>query len=348
MLGIARASQYAGWAGGPLKPAFKSTSTLTKTLSLSGASLLLSGPAVGEITNISLNTTATFDITGMTAVSEYNNKKMLLSSTVLPSLDSGLSDGYYGSLGYISLTYPGYEDSTAPGKLNSNIDVSLYIDNGQLEIRAGWDTGEANRVKLAGAYTDWTSTWLTFVFAASNDSADFAGHTGGGTWGADRLSVYNSETGQLLGTSDNAPSTEFVDRIGLSDFTSTTVSTTGSDSTVNRISWQAFNGGGQQFRLSNMWFTLGQTIDPASIVTGTQASSVWTTMPSQVLGGNVSALVTIGLSDYELDGTQDYYATQTNMGKFTQTDDRFNSVWTIPTADFLNQWSTTLIPKDET
>ena len=352
MLGIARHSQYAGWGQTALRPSFDNTSTITKTLTPGGFSFLIDG--FGR--NWEVNTSgSTIDITGLTSVSGYHDYKSLMSVTFYLPFPSGLSDGYYGIIMAVEAAYDGYSDPSNAGKTNSNQQFIIDIVSGQFRFATGWDTGGPPYLTLPGPYTDWTNKWLTIVYATTDDHTDFANYSANTTPPSgydniyDRAAIYQSETAELITYADNTSTTEFQGgRVALSDFTSNTVYlSSAQDPDYIRIT--GFGGGGEEYRLSSFFYSLGQTIDPAGIQPGDLSSTLLTSHPNPVAFTNGTALVKCGLVEYEelTPSVNLNYFIEENAGKFSESNGRVIEISTDAT-DFQSGISTTIIPKDKT
>lgn len=352
MLGIARHSQYAGWGQVALRPAFASTSTVSKVLTPTTAGSLLVN---GTDRNWNVDHSGSIDISGLTSVSNYHDYKVFGSVTFYLPFPSGLSDNYYGTLLQFQSTYSGYSNPSNPSATQNYMSINIDIVNsGKLQITYGNDNNNP-KIITTDSYTNYTNRWLTVVYGSTDDYNDFANYSGSTSTQVsgydniyDRVALYDSEDGELLAQADNTASAYWQGgRVSLSDFTATSIGTLNTSSEY--MAFDGFAGGGQDHRLSSFFFTLGQTIDPAGISAGDLASTVWTSHPNPVAFTNGTALVKAGLVSYTTSGSpvDHHYITEDNAGKYSQANDRVIDIDCDATS-WSTGYSTTIKPKDRT
>ena len=367
MLGLARHAQYAGWGTGPLKPKFAVNSRVDKTIYSNTAYSLL------DVSwNLGPNESGTYvDLSNLDNATDYHDYKSLISFTFyMPSSEftGTLTGGFSG--GSWSFNSPFYTMQAGGNSCTRN--VTAWFQNNVLRVGGGainFGQSDASGYYYwpwtdIGTYTDYTDTWLTLVYASSDDSADFAGYDTSTNTRASpttsgpihqRLSLYKTNTGELIKSVD-ANSIAISNWVAVSDYTSQSsvgISTGDSEHFIA----QSFGNGQTRLRWSNFWFTQGQMIDPGAIQMGTIESSLFSQEPSPALGNNVTAILCSGLHDFDYTDTGDgsynskyYHIKNTNPGRFVQPDDRITTpIYERASPD--NAWteaySTTIIQKDE-
>jgi hypothetical protein len=324
MLGLGRASQYAGWwGGGPLVVSITADAEL--------ASAVYQTPAYSFLYNASdrawsINNSGTYDLTGYSSLSGFNNLRYTTVQTVYLPWPSGLSDGYYGSPINVSLKQSGQTDLSLNGVLD--------IVSGSLKISYGYANNQPS-VTLPGAYTNYTNRWLTFVNCGAETSSVYTNYAPTGT-GTNylRLAVYDTETGELLGKTDRQDSSS---RRSISAYGTSVSAQSGA---TNCVAINGFSGGGEQIRQSNLWYSFGTMFDPE-----TETSGSWRTTRIPETVGTGSAWLSQSFTTYAIDSTPDDYYADSATGIYSVASD-FNLKFADSTSAFTTGYSTTIIPKD--
>ena len=204
MLGLGRASEYAGWWNTGLKKiSFTGTSAMTKTVQQSPSYSLTSDQAGSGVTFTGVNAdtfsgvtvaAGAVNTTGLTGFTGYNASRLTIVHSFYLPWASGLTS-ISGSLNVCNLEYT----SSSAYYFGQNVQIS---SGGVLSFS---NTSFGSPLTLSGSYTNYTNKWLTFVTSAAETSSVFQNWTGG-TQGSNtvayRNALYNSLTGQLIASVD--------------------------------------------------------------------------------------------------------------------------------------------------
>lgn len=345
MLGLGRASQYAGWwnTGGAIKIDIPVATTVsqaayqTPVFTWNGGNYGVSGGF-----QIPYNSgSPALNVSGYDSLSGFNAVKTTYIVTFQPKWDTGLTSADTN-----------FRFSINPNSSNYDQGIKASISSGALNIVAGsinGSGGPGDAFNLPGAYTAYTSGWLTVVWCQSNTSSDYTAWTGTGTGTVyTRLAVYNTQTGALIKLHDQATSAGSFPNIG--------TMITGSGGTVNldnsgyNVSWD-FYGTNSTYQgvLAQSWISLGTMFDPVGIKA---TDSTWlTTRPNNTIGSG-KAWLNYQWTDYELYApAQTYYLTDTSGGDLLTGSTNNRQAQIAPYAssgptEFAYSYSTTNIPKD--
>ena len=347
MLGLGRASQYAGWwnAGGPVvidipvATAVSQAAYQTPVFSWNAGIFNTSGgfQVPGSSGTPALN------VSGYDSLSGFNSVKQTFVCTWQPKWDTGLtSAGLQWRFSINNNTTPDYDQG-----------IQASINSGKMRISAGSISGSggpSDVMDLAGVYSDYIDDWLTVVWCQSNSSSDYTAWTGTGTGTVyTRLAVYNTQTGALIKKSDVAQSAGAFPDIG--SMITNSGGTVGLGSGTYSVEWDWSQADATYENvLAQSWISLGTMFDPESVKA---TNSTWlTTRPSATIGGG-KAWLNWQFTEYEnfSSGTR-YYLTDTSDDLLTgSTNDRQASMapygGTPSATDQFNfGYSTTNIPKD--
>ena len=336
MLGLARASEYAGWwSGGAIvididvatavsQAAYQtpSFSWQTQATTLQSDQLSYNG-----------NATARIDLTGYSSLTDYNRYRFTNMSSIYLNWPSGLSDGYYGTQS-IGVFDAGSVNNFAPT-------WTVNIVSGQLQF--GWYAfGGGTTTTLPGAYTDWTSKWLTIVFSCAETDSVYTNwnptNTGSGYY---RVAVYDTQAATLINKTDyrtSLPNAPDYSTMATSLPVTTNTATDGTNWTIAANS--------ETFNTANFWYCFGTMWDPLSVIS---TDTTWlTTRPNQTIGTGV-AWANISYTDLVNYSGLYYGIKRTNSDRYSQAQDAemvggTGYFWTAATVT--QSQNTTNIPKD--
>lgn len=291
MLGMAQASQWAGWWSGAVTSftgvsAFASTSQTDPNYSVRILQTSIPGASF-SYSNTAATERGSFNITGLTGFSGYNNYRAAHAvSMYLPSAQ------WTGSL-------PDQEAAVVVCVISnssaSNSFYNMFVRTetvaGVIRLKMQYQPGFGASLDcyLPGPYTDWTDRWITVTASQSNTASSFS-NWNESTTGAlfVRIRVFDSETGTVIGeaktgtsalvTSDYALSSVFGWDPGLASLATTLYTTTVSGQSLDV---NCFCSNGMSQVLSNRWHSLGQTFDPLTVTD----RSWLTATPSAEIGG---------------------------------------------------------------
>ena len=340
MLGIGRASEYAGWwGGGPLKVAFTSTSTLGTSIYQTPTYSWLGNFTTGQIDGVS---TGSINLTGLSGFTGYNNlRSVRVTHMYFPS--SVWASAAAGSIVFT----PAADLNNAGTQYPYQFQVSLFTNGAVKNIAIQGiflSFNGSNSVTLPGAHTQYLDTWITVVAATAETSTVFSSWTGG-TAGTDtqatRIAAYNTATGALIVKSD-----AWRNSTTSSPAWPTLTSITNPLPLEFGAAWYMNYGlttkTGYDTRIAGDWVCFGTMFDPLA-----ETNTAWRTAlpPAQI--GNAQSWMNVqfsrssnvgGVAFYGTSSTQDLYSEAANNQV------RFNDV--SSQADFDANVSTTIIIKD--
>jgi hypothetical protein len=337
MLGLGRASQYAGWwSSGAINISIPVTTTVSQaayqTPSFSWQTQDVSLDSNQQSFNG--NATARIDLTGYPALTGFNNTRFTQMLSIYINWPGGLSDGTQAGLG------SGVNDSTNSQGAGTNINIL----SGQLSFE-WYNFPGGQTTTLTGPYTDWTNKWLTLVFSGAETDSVYTNWspTGTGT-GYYRFAVYDTQEGTLIKKSDyrTTPS-------NLPDLTTLPTSLPvdfGPDTT--NYSFGTLSPNTSSINTANYWYCYGTMWDP---VTASATDTTWlTTRPNNTIGTGV-AWVNLSYTDVVNYSGSDYGIKRTNDDLYSQAQDAemvggAGYFWTAATVT--QSQNTTNIPKDKT
>lgn len=314
MLGLARASEYAKWWNQKLIVAFSGSGAV--------ASIQQQSPEFNYLsTNSEINNdvSGTYNLTGLTGFTGYNNLKTLCFFHVyMPSSSwpSGLAQGPYGNP---------LNQQLRQGSTNYDFSCDLRIgestgptlDCFRFRYLATPFPGVVN-VQTPTVYTNWLDMWMTVIFASSNTSSTFSGWTGTSSGSLFvRAQIVNTLTGVVIAQADNT--TAATPTVGttwpnLASLPSSIPSdiTSGADglkiySTANST---------YSFYIGGMYDSWGQTFDPKSAT-----NTSWRTANPSASLNSITAWNNCQFTNYNTSGTN-YYLQAAGQDLFSQTSNR--------------------------
>ena len=202
MLGAARASQYAGWWGGP--PKFVSTSQTTVACSgkyLDAVSITPNGWGMP-------GNTRSFDNTGV--VSGAKGTQVITFKYQAQSNFTWTTDTFRTNYQYIDtgsganlLTIWNYFYQNTVETWDSML--ARTVTGNYLSIKASFGSYEYFTLTGNLPWDDYANRWLTAIISYSDSQTDFSDWTGttGGTNWYQRIVLQDAVTGQLISTTDS-------------------------------------------------------------------------------------------------------------------------------------------------
>jgi hypothetical protein len=336
MLGLGRASQYAGWwAGGNPSVTFSATSALgysnrqTPSYSLlcNTQSLPYSTLSTGEI-----------DLTGYSSLTGFNNGKLTTVNTFRPewpdpieSTTDFVAANFFNELGQGGTAY------------FLNVTLGLYNNNTQVYIQS---PGAFTNTGLAVSVV--RDRWITLVTSISNSQSDYVNWTGTQTSGTAyiRQCLFDAVTGELIYRADIRNNT-----------TLPTVSSMPDTIPTNQIGDDYLFSGGfgsglaetilYEFRWSNHWISVGTMFDPLG--TAAMADTSWrTTKPSATIG-TAKAWFNIQTTEFEyIPGSpENHYVTASGMDLYSEPNDRVVKDGGYGGSQWGDAYSDTIITTDQ-
>jgi hypothetical protein len=291
MLGAARASEYAGWwsAGN-----ISATANLTSVSSINYArkitptySYLMeinsAETPVGYNTTLFGTSTQYIDITGLTGFTGYNN----LNGTVVQHFYLPWS-GKTGAATNGQLRF----DIKQSGSLRSTvINTGQNGGSGKLDVSVDY-SGGGMTLDTPDSFTTYNDRWLTVVFSTSNTASNFSSwssSSGSGNVYA-RIALYDTQAGTLIAKRDQ--------RLGEPGWDlSTLPANLTFNPDVDSIQIFGYPGGtfanDNDYRIQNIWLTLGTMFDPL-----TTTDTTWLTSNPNKQIGNAVAWFNSQFNDY--------------------------------------------------
>jgi len=345
MLGLGRASEYAGWWSGgaiviniPVATSVNQAAYQTPTFSWQTQP----GPQNSNQSSPDYfypsGNYGNVDLTGYTSLTGFNDRRSTMMYSIYLNWPPGSPDDFYGQT-----TFNWNTSSVAAYHYNA-----WDIASGQVSVNYGGQVGSGNyndNVKLDGAYTLYTDKWITVIISSAETSSVFTNWTGTGSGNTYyRIAFYDTELGTLIKKKDtlttNGPFPSIssmgntVPVTGNTTVSSTSWSLTSSDDTIN-------------YNASNYWISAGTMWDPE---TAKATDTTWlTTRPNETIGTG-KAWVNVPYASLTTNGTGQGIK-QSSTDLYTQA----NSV--VMSGTSTNSWAnavvsqsqnTTNIPKDKT
>lgn len=354
MLGLGRASQYAGWwnQGGPLVINIDAPGAVSQSIYQQPAfSFEYGNTTVGSPTGSELNTSGDIDLTGYSSLPTANNNRWVMSTTFRLEWPSGLSSGG------VDTTFNFFHSA------NFHIDSGLYASgfwslNQFTQLRAAGGLAITSRIEsdyginrivheFPGSYEDYNHRWLTCIYSCAETSSVYEGYnsTSGITTGSyyTRCCLYDTETGELLDTADGRfnPTNGFVPF--LSAPTTMPANTSGTDGIYVNATY--YNGTTETpIRITNMWAAYGTMFDPGNL----PDKSIFTARPNNTIGDAV-AWYNLCFTDDQDVGGGNWYVTATNEDLYSVSGNAaYQLTYSGGNTVLSTCQSTTIIPKDQT
>lgn len=282
MLGLGRASEYAGWwSGGAINISIPVATTVSQAAYQTPSFSWLTINSPQNANQYSLDgyypsgNYGTVDLTGYTALSGFNDRRATMMYSIYLDWPPGSPDDYYGQ-------------QTWNWQVSSSDLAYFYnawnIASGSVRLNYGGIAGAGNynaSVTLPGAYTDYTSKWITVVMSSAETSSVFANWNGTGSGNTYyRIAFYDTAAGTLIKKQDTiATNGPFPSISSMGN----TVPVASSASTA-QTNWNIIKGGtaGVDFSTANWWGSAGTMWDPE---TAKATDTTWlTTRPNSTIG----------------------------------------------------------------
>ena len=356
-VGMARASEYAGWwGGGPLIITITSDSTISQAV-YQTPSFSFNDPgdtngsdqtALQTFQSGSFGSDPTVNLSGYTSLTGFNDYATTVFSTFKPNFASGIANST--SVAQWELKQVNNGTTKFPNYINLAV-----MSTGRLGFNSTFDTN----FTLPGPYTDWTSTWFTVVYSTAESSTSFTNWAAAvptSTQYAFRRCIYNTETGALLLKIDSVVAKSsfsyftaqswITDSGGTIDYSDASSS---GDYTFRIIcnSGGFYGANAQPLTETNHWFSYGTMFDPETVKT---TDSTWLTTRPDAQIGNAKAWCNMQFVGYEAVSNASpylYSVSTSGMDLMSQASNRqAQLVNSVTLTDWTNNYSTTNIPKD--
>ena len=317
MLGLGRASQYAGWwSGGPAVVTMNTVSTLDYAVEQTPSFSWLNTPSTsttpvqgypGKEAGFAPGNISVSDVPSLTGYNNNNWTQVITFAISYPTSGLSPNDGYK------------YDQKFEGSGGNFTGNFAWVLSNTGNRLQINWPG--TNSITLpATNYYDYNDRWLTLVVSFSNTTSSFSNWTGTGTGTYYyRMLVVDTETGEKIAQADAPQSSR---PFGMpADFSTWISAASGNISTVRGSSYSysiGFASGGfpnDNLRLAGYWVSFGTMFDPLTVT-----DTSWrTTRPSAQIG-NASAWLNCQFAG--VGNTASYvtaWSTASGMDRFTPT-----------------------------
>lgn len=315
MLGIGRASEYAGWWS---QGNITATANLTSVSSLSYArkitptySYLMevnsSGTPIGyDTVQFGPASYQYVDITGLTGFTGYNNLNMTMVQHFYLPWASQTGAFTNGQMRF-DIKQPSYfAKSTA-------INSGQNGGSGKFYVSVDYPGGSIT-LDTADSYSNYNDRWLTVVFSTSNTASNFSSwssSSGSGPVYA-RVSLYDTQAGTLIKKQD-----QLLGDPGW-DLSTLPTNLSFSPDETSYIQIFGFPGGtfanDYDYRIQNAWISVGTMFDPL-----TTTDTTWLTSNPNKQIGNAVAWLNSQFNNYTYRYDYDTTGTQ-GVSKISNTD----------------------------
>jgi hypothetical protein len=342
MLGLGRASEYAGWWNTGLQSvAFTSTSTLGTSIYQTPTYSWLLNNSTRNINGV--GSSGTVDLTGLTGFTGYNNlRSTRIAHFYFPST---VWNSAAAQTIAVVQSHDLYNSGTQyPFQVQISLDTSGAIKVFRF-ASLFLSFNESGGVTLPGTHTQYTDTWLTVVSVSAETSsvfASWAGGTQGTNTQATRLAVYNTATGVLIARSDawRNSTTATPTWPTLSTITNPLPQESGPNWSIDIT---AYTQTGYDTRIAGMWVGLGTVFDPLS-----ETNTSWrTAMPAETIG-NAQSWMNIQMSRYQdlEPANPAFYGNASGQDLYSQSSNQVIVYGSADQATFDVGYSNTIIIKD--
>jgi hypothetical protein len=304
MLGLGRASQYAGWwSGGEVigSASISTASTMDylnyqepdfgiviSDLGVTGTASVLNNRTLnnGNVNFTDVNTYTGYDNMNATVFTHFRVPSTMTNAGSQQIMNWQLNSGTSSKTWYLHV----YADSGNLGISSSRLNATTPLP-----------------------ITDIANQWLTFVCSESNSSSSFTNWNGSGSGNCYvRNAVYDTTTGELLYKQDQITTNTPIDLSGLGNVPTNEFNDPGFPC------YQSLNnyGTGNSVTAGTNWISLGTMFDPVSVT-----DKSWLTPRPNAQIGNAVCLLNCQYTNFEQSGNI-YYLTTSSMDKYTQTNNR--------------------------
>jgi hypothetical protein len=348
MLGIGRASEYAGWWNQGNKPAtvvLTGSSALRYTNAQTPSYSLLTGVGGSPAGQWQVQSEGNYNITGYTGLTGYNaNRATVVATVYLDWPTSGIPSSAFVAYN-VNLEIKQSATQTeyySPSIRLSNSNTQFSVDS----LLSGYAT------ILPGSYTQYVGKWLTFVWTMSETQSSFTNWSTqqGSSGNYVRTAIYDSLTGALIQKYDFRGIPNFPTDLSVWPNSVPTATYQGDTAvlTTGYGSGPDVNGTYYNTRLNTVWWSIGTMFDPL-----TTTNTSWrTTRPSATIDTG-KAWLNLQLTNYIVDDTGQYAITDSGMGLFSATNNvvvkgPYNSGNNYSADDWAAYQSTTITSNKDT
>jgi len=293
MLGIGRASEYAGWWNQGLKSvAFSSTSTVSQTIRRpTSYSFATRDTNSGSFGISGISPAGSLNLSGLTGYTGYNQ---LRSTQVVQWYPNSATWTGYGNGTYSTCRQ---QFTNAAGTTKNQFDIALQVTSTSLAVQA-----YSGSYTLPGLSSSYYDAWMTVVVSTAETESVFTSWSAGTITDMGlRIAVYNSLTGALIGKSDSLVSSTNMPGNWATDYGTTL--TVAQSFVANSYYYTCYGIGTDSAAttattpVGGLWFAWGTMFDPLSATdtswrTAAPASQIGNAIPflqSQFTGYNPPA-----------------------------------------------------------
>ena len=337
MLGLAQASQYAGWWNSGLRSvAFSGAGAIADVVEQSPAYSWLtdqSSQVWQVVDDFSPGSNGNVDLTGLTGFTGFNNRRMTYVASVYVS-----SSGTYNSAE--SNWFNTLEIGGTAWYFNINMTVASVSGTNRLRFyfQPGNGADGGATVNTPTVITNYLDQWLTVVASTAETSSAFVDWTGPTVTGtAVRLCIYNTLTGALIAKTDAANNT----------IPAPALNTLPTTLPVNRIASSSNNlycngnaGPATPTYTTNWWITFGQCFDP---VAATDTS--WRTSSPSAVISSAKAWINAQYTNVATVSPVSHYGSTSGQDLYSQASNYLLD-WTRNSPVWLLGYNTTIILRD--
>jgi hypothetical protein len=342
MLGLGRASQYAGWWSGKPTARMEVPVELNQAVYQTPSYSMQYGQ--NSFSSAVYPSDAVIDLSTFLTVPNTNNSRSVMFVTFQMNFESGIAPGVGNFItGFM------HNARFAQGEFYPNtefwgLNTFIQFRDNELDItgRIETPTTIARTVSdLPGGYEAYNNRWLTYIFSMAETYTVFSNWSGAtNTARYLRTALWDTETREVIQVLDATTNADFPAFVQYANQVT--------DLPMNRdgeygmsdgiVLSNGFPDGLQPIRFSQLWSAFGTTFDPAN----PPDSTVFTTRPNNTIG-NAVAWYNTQYVEYVTSGT-DYYVKDQGETLYSQPNDRMIDIGN--NTQFTAGYSDTIIPKD--
>ena len=195
MLGLGRASEYAGWWNTGLKSvSFSSTSKLTPTIRrVNSYSYATRDTNSGQFGISGISPAGSLNLASLTGYTGYNYKR---STQVVQFYPNSATWSGYGNGTYSTVRQ---QFTNSAGTTKQQFDINLQVTGTSLAVNA-----YNYAYTLPAAVSTYYNKWMTVVVSTAETESVFTSWSAGTITDMGlRIAVYNTQTGALIGKQDS-------------------------------------------------------------------------------------------------------------------------------------------------
>ena len=347
MLGIGRASEYAGWWTGnrPASVTFTGAGALRYTNQQTPSYSILTGVGGSPAGQMQVASEGSYNITGYTGLTGYNANRATIVATLYADWPtSGIPSGAFVAYN-VNLEIK--QSATQTEYYSPSIQLGNSNTNFQLNSLLG-----GYSATLPGSYTQYVGKWLTCVWTMSETQSSFTSFSNqqGSSGNYVRTAVYDTQTGALIYKYDFRGSPNFPTDLSVWPNTVPTATFQGDTAVFTGCYGSGPDSGGTYYntRVNNLWWSIGTMFDPL-----TTTNTSWrTTRPSATIDTG-KAWLNLQMTDYVVDSNGQYIVTASGQDLFSNTNNavvrgNYNSGNNWTAADWALYQSTTITSNKDT